>query len=199
MTSHWSHEWLQDGGRDDSKNSDHQFERWWYQNVKIGHTSTNTRASCPDFPLLNWRFATCLPLPYLGTSSNIFNGVLLWIFQTDTPGPPWLTAIANLDPLAENAIPGLKKRCLSRAVALGALAYLSMKYIENKSEINLRFQTWPHLHLCLHLPFFSSRTHHSITQHQAGIMDWGCPLIKPVASYDHWHPIHACDVQRQPS
>ena len=49
------------------------------------------------------------------------------------------------------------------------------------SDPLLRFQTRPHLHLSLHLPFFSSRTRRPITQRRAGIKGRGFPpLTKPV-------------------
>ena len=50
---------------------------------------------------------------------EVFNGLLLGIFQTDTPGLPRLIAIANLDPSAENARSGSKRRYLSWAGGAG--------------------------------------------------------------------------------
>ena len=50
---------------------------------------------------------------------NVFNGILLRISQTDTPGAPSLIALANLDPSEENASSESDKRFPSRGAGAG--------------------------------------------------------------------------------
>ena len=91
---------------------------------------------------------------------------------------------------------GTAERSERRAVGMGLK--LVVTDVTPLSDPLLRFQTRRHPHLCLCLPFFSSRTRRPITQRRAGIKDKGPRLSYHQASEccadDHWHPIHTCDV-----